>query len=292
MTNFKIKLKPISSLFLAFLLSLLTLTSPSLASSSEIIFLNNIKKHVYFLSKKIKSRDSGTEGEKTAARYIKNKLISYRFTPEMQTFPLPSGLSSSNIIATKPGGQSNKILILGAHYDSKDNSPGANDNGTGVGILLEIARIFSHRPSRPTLKFIFFGAEEMVDKNPDHHHYGSRYYVKNLSLGERKKIVGMVSIDMVGYGKKFHVRSMKVASMTMVNTILTRAKVAKIKISFLRSKEWSDHEPFEKVGISSAWLEWKSDPYHHTLRDNYDHINWKNVKTTFLLVKDLVENFK
>ncbi len=102
-----------------------------------------------------------------------------------------------NLVVEFPGSaeHADEVLILGAHFDAVPNSPGADDNGTGTAALLEAARVFRGRPLRRTVRLVFFNLEEVGL-------VGSRAYAQrirpDLEAG-RFKVVGMVSMDMLGY---------------------------------------------------------------------------------------------
>ena len=114
---------------------------------------DNVKNHVFELSKNIGVRVEGTDGEHRAADYIEARLQSYGYAVERQSFSLPDGKTSYNIVARKQGTDANQKFIVGAHYDSKSPSPGANDNGTGVGVLLELARLLLEDVPITMIKF-------------------------------------------------------------------------------------------------------------------------------------------
>jgi hypothetical protein len=258
------------------------------------ISIENIKSHVEKLSIDIGKRIEGTVGEQKAKEYIVDTLHSFGYKVREQIFPLPNGLSSSNLISetilSDVHDISFDVIILGAHYDTKFDSPGANDNGTGVGILLELARYLKEKNLSKKIRLIFFGAEEMIDKNEDHHHYGSRYYVKNLPENDLKNISAMISIDMVGYGTSFNVRTMGIGTSSLYKELLLIADKAKISLTYKKSGDWSDHEPFEKAGIPSAWLQWRSDPSTHSSKDTFDHIQWDKVETTIKLLTEYISS--
>ena len=68
--------------------------------------------------------------------------------------------------------------MLSAHMDSVVGAPGANDNASGVGLMLELARVFKGYNTDKDLKFIAFGSEERGL-------LGARYYVDQLTQAER-----------------------------------------------------------------------------------------------------------
>jgi hypothetical protein len=99
------------------------------------------------------------------------------------------------IIEIKGTTRPEEVLLFSAHIDAVPNAPGADDDGTGVAALLEAARVLKDRPMQRTVRLAFFNLEEagLV---------GSRAYCERLKprLEEGKeKIVGMVSIDMIGF---------------------------------------------------------------------------------------------
>jgi len=227
-------------------------------------------------------RSAGSSGEHRAFDYITAKLKAYGYSVTTQSFLLPNGKTTHNVIAEKAGSDP-RFIVLGAHVDTKYPSPGANDNGSGVGTVLELARAFSQTDTVPSVRFVFFGAEEMLDPDPSHHHYGSGHYVTGLTSAEKAEISGMVSVDMVGYGTLYHARTMLVGPQSMSDLVLSVAGREGIKISYLKDPGtygWSDHEPFERSGIPAVWLEWRDDPVYHTTADVASHLDKRRIKTT------------
>src|SRR5215211_4570145 len=80
-----------------------------------------------------------------AADYISSSFESHGVRAERQTFEV-SRLPVANIIAEIPGVASDEIAVVGAHYDTVNNRPGANDNATGIAAMLELSRRFAERP--------------------------------------------------------------------------------------------------------------------------------------------------
>ena len=95
---------------------------------------------------------------------------------------------SQNIILTVPG-QSEEIIIVGAHYDSVLNS-GASDNASGVVLLLESAQRMLGADNYYTIVYVFFGAEEVGVM-------GAAYYVYSLTEYQHEKIRFMVNADVL-----------------------------------------------------------------------------------------------
>ena len=89
--------------------------------------------------------------------------------------------------------EDDETLVIGAHYDTTPNSPGANDNGSGVAAALVVAEELSDDELPFDLRFVLFGAEE-IGLN------GSFAYVGGLGARESEKILAMINLDVVGTG--------------------------------------------------------------------------------------------
>lgn len=255
--------------------------------------LANVKTHVYELSKNIGVRVEGTDSEHRAADYIEERLEAYGYDVERQSFSLPDGKVSYNIVARKTGSEPAQQFVVGAHYDSKSPSPGANDNGTGTGVVLELARLLKTKKLKPTVVFVLFGAEESFGATRYPEHLGSHRFVETMSAGTRANTVGMVSVDMVGIGSIFSVRSLNRGPMSLVNDLLAFAQADGTAIRYIKDFGASDHDQFELAGIPSAWLEWRTDHQFHTTADTYERIQWDAVDITGgYLSRFLIEKFK
>ncbi len=228
-------------------------------------------------------RPGGSVAERQAAQYVTARLRQLGYTPQTQEFALPNGLSSVNVIALAPGRDGTRRLLLGAHLDSKPPSPGANDNASGCGLLLELARILVNHPPPVDVELVFWGCEEFLPQGVDSHHLGSRHHAKGLSDDERARLVGAVSIDMVGVGSQFHVRTMERGPQSLRRMLLLDARADGVGLSFLKDRGrtgWSDHEPYELRGIPAVWLQWQKDPNYHTVRDTADRLQVRPMRTT------------
>ncbi len=248
------------------------------------------RRHVEVLAGDIGVREAGTDGEREAAGYISAELEKLGYTPATVKFSLPNGRTSQNVIAELPGTGSRRI-ILGGHYDTKKPSPGANDNGTGSAALLALAAELKDEPLAPTIVFVWFGDEEMIDSNQDHHHYGSRAYVKAMTDAEKAATAAMLSVDMIGYGPEFRVRTMGKGPQTLQKDLLAFGAANGYSATYMKDPSkygYSDHEPFELAGIPSAWIEWRDDPVYHTTKDVASHVDWEKVRQAGQLTLDYV----
>jgi hypothetical protein len=151
------------------------------------------------------SVDSATEGIGAARLWIQNEFLRVgngRLLVQADDFNVTNNgvtYNQQNIVATLHGNSTyNGVVVLAAHYDSRtidpnDASgfaPGANDNASGVAVLLEVARILSSRSWEQTVVFIAFAAEEQG-------RHGSIHYVNEMGL-QGIKVDGVIVNDIVG----------------------------------------------------------------------------------------------
>lgn len=228
-------------------------------------------RHINILSNEIGIRTAGSENESLAADYIARELESYGYlTKFSESFTLHNGLTSRNVWVEVPG-ERDEIMIIGAHYDSKPPSPGANDNGSGVAVVLELARVLAKVKTPYTVRFVFFGAEEIIDGVSDHHHYGSRFLADDEELIPR--LHSMSSVDMVGVGTSFWLDNMGNGPDSWRLYLFQKGKELGFPVQTGEQRPWSDHEAFENAGVPVAWVHWRYDSEYHKVTDTADRID-------------------
>jgi Zn-dependent M28 family amino/carboxypeptidase len=132
---------------------------------------------------------------RTAADHIEALFAEIGYTPVRQTYEA-RGKTFDNVIAELLGGEARaEVIVVGAHYDTHRESPGADDNGSAIAALLELARAaIGWKPQR-TLRFVAFTNEETPFTRTEH--MGSQVY--SLACRERgDQIVGMLCLEMLG----------------------------------------------------------------------------------------------
>lgn len=173
-------------------------------ASVEIRFGETAYRYVEYIQNHLPSRTAGTQKEKDAADYILAELGKAGYTLdqlEVQPFDFiydGQTLQSRNIIAEKKG-QSEKLIIVGAHYDSVSNH-GVEDNGSGLAVVLEMASRLVNEQVPYSIRFIFFGAEEGKPLAK-----GAAYYVSTLSEAEKQNILLMINLDSIMAGDKQYI---------------------------------------------------------------------------------------
>ena len=154
------------------------------------ISIENLKEHVRNIHGDRNPYDRHSELEQ-AAQYIQRELSKIGLEVKEDSFQW-EGKTHKNILAVKRGKASpDRVVILGAHYDTVPGSPGADDNASAIAVLLEVARNIQKISLESTLKLIAFGLEE-------YGYVGSLHYAERARRGG-EEIRGMISLEMVGF---------------------------------------------------------------------------------------------
>ena len=122
--------------------------------------------------------------------FIEKELASCGLSVESDYFSY-RGKNFRNIIGRQSAQRAGSLIILGAHFDSVQGTPGADDNASGVAVLLEAARLLARARVRSEILFCAFNLEEL-------NMIGSGYFAKKLKSAG-KKVDAMISLEMVGY---------------------------------------------------------------------------------------------
>jgi hypothetical protein len=158
---------------------------------------NNLKKTVSFLSEEVGSRGYLQLNElKKTADYIKSEFAMYGYSVLTQPYEAKGNLYENIYVEIKGTKTPEKILVIGAHYDTVTGTPGADDNASGVAGLLELARLlFDERPDM-TVQFVAFTLEEPPFFRS--RWQGSYVYAKGLN-SRGNDVEGMICLEMIGY---------------------------------------------------------------------------------------------
>lgn len=183
-----------------------------------------------------------------------------------------AGLTSYNVIAdrpaTFPGGRDQGVVMVTAHYDSVPGSPGANDDGSGTVLALELARVLRYLPTHRALRFALWGSEEQGL-------IGSRYYVNQLTDAEAGRIAGVFQNDMVAtsHGPATAYWLLSVDGGVNATTAEVAAAAARLgygaRVHGPVPRGSSDHVPFHERGIAAANFSWRGEGGPHELEPLY-----------------------
>jgi hypothetical protein len=132
---------------------------------------------------------------RAAAAHVHDAFVAAGYAVDRQPYAIDIG-GENFAVEIRGVTRPEEIVVIGAHYDSVEGSPGADDNASGVAAMLALARRFSAaRPAR-TIRFVAFANEE-----PPHFQtkeMGSWAYAKR-SAERKEKVVAMLSLEMLGY---------------------------------------------------------------------------------------------
>ncbi len=213
------------------------------------------------LSGSIGPRKSGTEADRRAAEYVRDQMEAAGLSVTVQEIavaPYDEGersLQSRNVIG-RLSGSSPATVIVAAHHDTRSAGvPGANDDASGVAVLLDVARRAAARPHRLTYEFISFCAEEEGL-------LGSRAFVEGNDLAPVRAVI---ALELVGRGEllvapvprppAFWAQELllRAARETGVQGVAARP-LWSIAPRFLALPYSSDHEPFLDRNIPAFLL--------------------------------------
>lgn len=244
------------------------------------------------------------ELEKTRG-YMIDQLKSYGLNVTTDEFHATTPIGDRkmvNVTAELPG-ESNDVIIISSHYDTKYFKDikfvGANDGGSSTGALMEIARVLAAGKQKPkmTYWFVFFDGEEAFcfdwdechNPNPadpktplPDHTYGSRRYVAQLTeKNELKRVRAMILLDMMGY-KNLRLGRADLGTAWLTDVVWQTAKHLGYGNVFIDSLEGvgdDDHGPFLKAGVEAIdIIQLSTYEYWHTKEDTLDKISGKSLK--------------
>ena len=157
-------------------------------------------------------------------------------------------------------------VVVGAHLDTVPQAPGAEDNASGIAVLLELARLAQQTTTRLPVVLVAFGAEEPRGPADDEHHFGSQTYVQRLTAAEGAVLVAMVSLDRVGAPGSVPVCTGGLSPKRVQRDLLDAAERIGVPARACENRT-SDHWPFEKAGHAVARVGGNDSPGYHSAQD-------------------------
>ncbi|RMG05589.1 MAG: M28 family peptidase [Nitrospirae bacterium] len=234
------------------------------------------------------------------ADYIADRFQGLSFVVEEDRFDY-RGKEYRNIIATKSGiKRTEKYLVVGAHYDAVEGSPGADDNASGVAVMLEVAETLG---SQDGLMFVGFTLEE-PQKNSLEFLIGSKHFVREMNrLGVSfsgafiLESIGYISegegsqllppfvnapttgdfIGLVGNGRaRFMMDAFREASKSVAPALKVVTYTSRLRGYLIPETRFSDHAPFWDAGYPAVMITDTAmfrNPYYHTEDDRSEHLD-------------------
>jgi hypothetical protein len=209
-------------------------------------------------------RPAGSATERRAAAMVERELRALGYRVVVQRFPLPEGGFSQNVVGLGPG--ATRALVV-AHLDGVPAGPAANDNGSGVAAMLEVARGLRGKP----VLVAALGAEERA-WTASKVHLGSARLMRGISSAGRRRIRVALSLDMVGVGWSFEVRGLEPAPNRSSRLALATGRSLGYRVVYHQDGGLSDHAEMTRGGLPASWIEWRWDPCWHTPCDTADRV--------------------
>jgi len=157
----------------------------------------NLRKSVLKLSDDIGSRGYTQKNAlNKSIDYIASEFKSYGYDLHSQTYTVNEREYQNIWVEKKGTGSSERIVVVGAHYDTVTGTPGADDNASGVAGLLELARLLTDEPMDKSVQFVAFTLEEPPFFRS--RSMGSYVYAKGLK-DRSEEIEGMICLESIGY---------------------------------------------------------------------------------------------
>lgn len=209
-------------------------------------------------------REASSPAFLAAADLVASRLTDLGYEARRQSVPVPAGNSwgvpvpsgtTQNIIATSPGFSSQAPhRLIGAHLDTVPQAPGAEDNASGVGVLMELARMAAQQPPVVPVVFVWFGGEEPRGQGDALHHFGSQHLVATMDQSQRNALIGMLSLDRVGVGaEQVPVCYGGLGSSAVREQLVAAGGRLGIPVNRCENRA-SDHWSFEKAAVPAARL--------------------------------------
>ncbi len=253
------------------------------ANISNQVTQNNINTYLQeFESLGVKT--TGSAANTNAYNWLRNKYLSFGYSESeisKDSFTY-NNQSTSNIIVTKTGTKyPNTYVIVCGHYDTITGT-GTNDNGSGVSVILEVARLLKNVPTEYSIKFINFTGEEQGL-------LGSQHYVSSVvnATNPKMNIRLVLNIDEVGGVKgktndtvtcerdeSNNPSSNNSASNTFTQQLINCIKLYSPLKTNLSYAYASDYMPFQSNGeVITGLFEYNETPYAHTVNDNLTNLD-------------------
>jgi len=228
-------------------------------------------------------RETTSVTYRRASALVAGRFEQLGYDVRFQDFDVPQGSvdgvaapagRTRNVVAEPPGFDPRAPhLVVGGHLDSVPDSPGANDNASGIGVMVELARLARGHPPRLPVVFVAFAAEERrrQTRTRSDTFLGALTYLAEQDRARARALRGMLNLDMVGNGDEVLVLGERGGPITAALLASARRLTIPARPTTI-SFGYSDHQAFVDAGIPVGWL-WAGDhPSLHTPRDTIDVI--------------------
>jgi hypothetical protein len=258
-----------------------------------------------------------------AAQYIERTLSSYGYTVRQQNFESKAGKVRNLEVSLRSKHQKqpgHPIVVIGAHYDSAEGTPGANDNGSGTAAVIELARLLKDLDGliESELILVLYANEEPPYFKTEQ--MGSRVHAAEMNA-RGKNVVAMVSLETLGYysdkeGSQQYPFPFSLLYPNVGNFIgfvgdtgsrpLVRCLIGLFRThssfpsegiaapGFIPGIDWSDHWAYRQEGYPALMLTDTAPNrymYYHTPEDTIDKIDFARTARVVKGVEIVMRNF-
>lgn len=292
-------------------------TPPPLDAQGEALRVR-LRTHVRALAEGIGERHVWRpEALRAAADYIEQAFRDAGLAPRRLPVPRGDQVFHNLEVRLSGSGATDEILVVGAHYDTVRGTPGADDNASGVAVLLELARLLQGTEHERDIRLVAFVNEEAPHFGSDA--MGSLTYARE-ARARGEAIVGMISLEMLGHytdapGSQAYPPLLDLVYpdrgnfVACVGNLRSRRLVRRVTGAFRRHAEIpseglaapellrdifrSDHWAFWEMGYPAMMLTDTADfrnPHYHGPGDTWDTLDYASMaRLTPALAKTLAQ---
>jgi hypothetical protein len=266
-----------------------------------------LHRHVVILADDIGPRDIYIPDNLKAARdYVQGFWKRHGYEVTIQSFKVQNVVCENLVAEIQGRSRPDEIMVVGAHYDTVSWSPGANDNGSAVAVLLELSRLFKSDSVERTLRFIAFTNEEPPFFKTSS--MGSLVYAK-ACRSKKENIIGMVCLETMGYYREERKTQKYPVPLSffypdtgnflaIVGNLASKPLVQSFARRFMQESDfpvecaaitgliplsgvdWSDHWSFWQCGYQAIMLTDTAPfryPHYHSSEDTPDKLNYRSL---------------
>ncbi len=252
----------------------------------------------------------------STAEYIRKRFSELGFSVNDDVFTL-KGREYSNIVATsEPITTPEQWVLVGAHYDAVVGSPGADDNASGVAVMLEVARALGQKkklmfvaftleePQVNTVEFLI-GSKHFVKKmKKDGHTFRAVFVLESVGFLSRKPGSQLLPplvqapdtgdfIGLVGNKNAYTMMELfKDMACRHAPGLKVVTHVVSLRGHLLPETRFSDHAPFWDAGFPAVMITDTAmfrNPYYHTSEDRHEHLDGQFMAATAVVLTKTVE---
>lgn len=246
------------------------------------------------------TREMGTDNETTAYSVLTKVLEDYNYNIETQTinytladngiaieasnlFPinlkkLKEGKTNNIIAKHKQYNASNKDIIISAHYDTSPY-PGANDNASGVSVLLELAKNINNTNQYNIIYVLFSGEENFL--------LGSEYYVSKLTDEEKTNIAAVINLDTLSGNAEPEI-SFAGQAYTQAYYLFQDTFEKHLAVNLNPPYSSGDEIPFNKAGIPSLSIGQEGENLH-TTKDTIENLDMADLIKVYSVISEAIK---